>query len=134
MHSLNIRGLRDTNRLKSWLRAGKTVELRERDRVIAHIVPENQEEKPVKWPDARKYSETESCREPTLSLKSVDAIDRLCGHQFMRPALRARPPLAGRRRTAKFRQPVSPYASSCLQGAELLTCGTMCATFSHAVG
>jgi antitoxin (DNA-binding transcriptional repressor) of toxin-antitoxin stability system len=51
MHSLNIRGLRDTNRLKSWLRAGKTVELRERDRVIAHIVPENQEEKPVKWPD-----------------------------------------------------------------------------------
>jgi len=51
MHSLNIRGLRDTKRLKTWLRAGKTVELRERDRVIAHIVPEKQEEKPVKWPD-----------------------------------------------------------------------------------
>jgi antitoxin (DNA-binding transcriptional repressor) of toxin-antitoxin stability system len=51
MHSMNIRELRDTKRLKSWLRAGKTVELRERDRVIAHIVPERQEEKPVKWPD-----------------------------------------------------------------------------------
>ena len=51
MHSMNIRELRDTKRLKSWLRAGKTVELRERDRVIARIVPEKQEEKPVKWPD-----------------------------------------------------------------------------------
>jgi antitoxin (DNA-binding transcriptional repressor) of toxin-antitoxin stability system len=51
MHSMNIRQLRDTKRLKSWLRAGKTVELRERDRVIARIVPENSEEKPAKWPD-----------------------------------------------------------------------------------
>jgi antitoxin (DNA-binding transcriptional repressor) of toxin-antitoxin stability system len=51
MHSMNIRQLRETRRLKSLLRAGKTVELRDRDRVIAHIVPEKQEEKPVKWPD-----------------------------------------------------------------------------------
>lgn len=51
MHSMNIRELRDTKRLKSWLRAGKTVELRERDRVIARIVPEKAEEKPRKWPD-----------------------------------------------------------------------------------
>jgi len=51
MHSMNIRQLRDTKRLKTWLRAGKTVELRERDRVIAHIVPEKVEEKPAKWPD-----------------------------------------------------------------------------------
>jgi antitoxin (DNA-binding transcriptional repressor) of toxin-antitoxin stability system len=51
MHSLNLRQLRDTRRLKAWLRAGNTVELRERDRVIARIVPENPEEKPVKWPD-----------------------------------------------------------------------------------
>ena len=42
MPSMNIRQLRDTRRLKAWLRAGKTVELRERDRVIAQIVPENQ--------------------------------------------------------------------------------------------
>ncbi len=46
-----MRGLRDTKRLKSWLRAGKTVELRDRNHVIARIVPEKQEEKPVKWPD-----------------------------------------------------------------------------------
>lgn len=51
MPSVNMRQLRDTRRLKSWLRAGKTVELRERDRVIAHIVPEQQEKAPVEWPD-----------------------------------------------------------------------------------
>jgi antitoxin (DNA-binding transcriptional repressor) of toxin-antitoxin stability system len=51
MPSVNLRQLRDTRRLKAWLRAGNTVELRERDRVIARIVPARQEEKPVKWPD-----------------------------------------------------------------------------------
>jgi antitoxin (DNA-binding transcriptional repressor) of toxin-antitoxin stability system len=51
MHSLNIRQLRDTRRLKTWLRAGNTVELRERDRVIARIVPERQEASPVQYPD-----------------------------------------------------------------------------------
>ena len=51
MHSINIRQLCDTRRLKTWLRAGNTVELRERDRVIARIVPERAEAKPVKWPD-----------------------------------------------------------------------------------
>lgn len=51
MTSVNMRQLRDTKRLKMLLRAGKTVELRERDRVIAHIVPEKADEKPVKWPD-----------------------------------------------------------------------------------
>jgi antitoxin (DNA-binding transcriptional repressor) of toxin-antitoxin stability system len=51
MHSMNIRQLRDTRKLKTWLRAGKTVELRDRDRVIARIVPEKIEEKPAKWPD-----------------------------------------------------------------------------------
>jgi antitoxin (DNA-binding transcriptional repressor) of toxin-antitoxin stability system len=51
MPSVNLRQLRDTRRLKAWLRAGNTVELRERDRVIARIVPERKEEKPAKWPD-----------------------------------------------------------------------------------
>ena len=52
MPSVNIRQLRDTRRLKAWLRAGKTVELRERDRLIAHIVPENEQPKTkVEWPD-----------------------------------------------------------------------------------
>ncbi|HEY6764525.1 MAG TPA: hypothetical protein VI386_07125 [Candidatus Sulfotelmatobacter sp.] len=51
MPSVNMRQLRDTRRLKTWLRAGKTVELRDRDRVIGRIVPEKIEEHPVKWPD-----------------------------------------------------------------------------------
>jgi antitoxin (DNA-binding transcriptional repressor) of toxin-antitoxin stability system len=51
MPSVNIRQLRDTRRLKAWLRAGKTVELRERDRLIARIVPENTEKGPAEWPD-----------------------------------------------------------------------------------
>ena len=51
MPSVNIRQLRDTRRLKAWLRAGKTVELRERDKLIARIVPEKEEKAPVKWPD-----------------------------------------------------------------------------------
>jgi antitoxin (DNA-binding transcriptional repressor) of toxin-antitoxin stability system len=51
MHSMNMRQLRETRRLKAWLRAGKTVELRDRNRVIARIVPEKAEEKPGKWPD-----------------------------------------------------------------------------------
>ncbi len=52
MPSVNMRQLRETRRLKAWLRAGKTVELRERDRLIARIVPETEEPKrPVEWPD-----------------------------------------------------------------------------------
>jgi antitoxin (DNA-binding transcriptional repressor) of toxin-antitoxin stability system len=39
MPNVNIRQLRDTRKLKAWLRAGKTVELRERDTLIARIVP-----------------------------------------------------------------------------------------------
>jgi len=52
MPTVNIRQLRDTRRLKAWLRAGKTVELRERDRIIARIVPQNGEEpRSVQYPD-----------------------------------------------------------------------------------
>ena len=51
MPSVNMRQLRDTRRLKAWLKAGKTVELRERDRVIGRIVPENGDKSPVEWPD-----------------------------------------------------------------------------------
>ncbi len=50
--SINLRQLRDTRRLKEYLRAGKTVELRERDRVIGRILPERPEPKQkVEWPD-----------------------------------------------------------------------------------
>jgi antitoxin (DNA-binding transcriptional repressor) of toxin-antitoxin stability system len=51
MPSVNMRQLRDTKRLKGWLRAGKTVELRERDQVIARIVPEKEKGRPIKYPD-----------------------------------------------------------------------------------
>jgi antitoxin (DNA-binding transcriptional repressor) of toxin-antitoxin stability system len=52
MPSVNIRQLRDTKKLKTWLRAGKTVELRERDKLIAKIVPENESfKKTVRRPD-----------------------------------------------------------------------------------
>ena len=51
MPSVNMRQLRDTRRLKAWLRAGKTVELRERDKLIAKIVPEQPAERKVEWPD-----------------------------------------------------------------------------------
>jgi antitoxin (DNA-binding transcriptional repressor) of toxin-antitoxin stability system len=51
MPSVNIRQLRDTRRLKAWLRAGKTVELREREQIIARIVPEPSASRPREWPD-----------------------------------------------------------------------------------
>jgi hypothetical protein len=51
MTSVNIRQLRDTRKLKAWLRAGKTVVLRERNRVIARIVPEPLGQGPVSYPD-----------------------------------------------------------------------------------
>jgi antitoxin (DNA-binding transcriptional repressor) of toxin-antitoxin stability system len=51
MPSVNMRQLRDTKRLKAWLRAGKTVELRERERVIARIVPVPSLQPPRNYPD-----------------------------------------------------------------------------------
>jgi antitoxin (DNA-binding transcriptional repressor) of toxin-antitoxin stability system len=52
MPSVNIRQLRDTRRLKAWLRAGKTVDLRERDKLIARIVPEQPTQtQTVQYPD-----------------------------------------------------------------------------------
>jgi antitoxin (DNA-binding transcriptional repressor) of toxin-antitoxin stability system len=51
MPTVNIRQLRDTRRLKAWLRAAKTVELRERDTVIARIVPVASPAKSARFPD-----------------------------------------------------------------------------------
>ena len=51
MPSVNMRQLRDTKKLKAWLRAGKIVELRDRDRVIGRILPENAPAVSGKWPD-----------------------------------------------------------------------------------
>ncbi len=51
MPSVNMRELRDTRRLKAWLKAGKTVELRDRDKVIGRIMPARSKEPPKEWPD-----------------------------------------------------------------------------------
>jgi len=51
MPNMNIRQLRDTRRLKAWLRAGKTVELRERNQVIGRIVPAAASARPRNYPD-----------------------------------------------------------------------------------
>ena len=51
MPSVNLRELRNTRRLKAWLNAGETVELREREQVIGRIVPVNGDPQPVEWPD-----------------------------------------------------------------------------------
>jgi antitoxin (DNA-binding transcriptional repressor) of toxin-antitoxin stability system len=51
MPSVNLRELRDTRQLKAWLKAGETVELRERNRVLGEIVPKKAISKPVEWPD-----------------------------------------------------------------------------------
>ena len=52
MPSVNIRELRDSKQLKEWLREGKIVELRERNKRIARIIPERQAQgEPVEWPD-----------------------------------------------------------------------------------
>jgi antitoxin (DNA-binding transcriptional repressor) of toxin-antitoxin stability system len=51
MPSVNIRELRDTRRLKELLSSGQTVELRERQNVIARIVPAERPSDPEHWPD-----------------------------------------------------------------------------------
>ena len=51
MPSVNMRGLRDTQKLKAWLRQGKSIELRDRNRLIGRIVPETEPAPAVKWPD-----------------------------------------------------------------------------------
>jgi antitoxin (DNA-binding transcriptional repressor) of toxin-antitoxin stability system len=51
MPSVNLRQLRDTKQLLTWLEAGEVVELRKRNAVVARIVPESPRIKPVEWPD-----------------------------------------------------------------------------------
>jgi hypothetical protein len=51
MPTVNMRGLRDTQKLKAWLRQGKSIELRDRNRLIGRIVPETEGAAAVEWPD-----------------------------------------------------------------------------------
>jgi len=51
MPSVNLRELRDTRKLLTWLEAGEVVELRKRNKIVARIVPESPRTEPVEWPD-----------------------------------------------------------------------------------
>lgn len=54
MPSVNMRGLRDTRQIRAWLRAGKSIEIRDRNRqLIGRITPEPDpaQEKQIAWPD-----------------------------------------------------------------------------------
>ena len=57
MPSINLRQLRDTRQIKAWLKAGKPIVLRERDKVIGRILPSSEETVPEdqlakrEWPD-----------------------------------------------------------------------------------
>jgi len=46
-----MRGLRNTRQIKAWLRAGKSIELRDRNRVVGHILPEKKVAVAKEWPD-----------------------------------------------------------------------------------
>ncbi len=51
MQSITLRQLRDTKRIKSWLRAGEHIEVRERGEVLGDLVPRTPPQTPVEWPD-----------------------------------------------------------------------------------
>jgi antitoxin (DNA-binding transcriptional repressor) of toxin-antitoxin stability system len=52
MKSITLRQLRDTKQVKTWLRAGVHIEVRERNEVIADLVPRTPPRiQPVEWPD-----------------------------------------------------------------------------------
>jgi len=46
-----LREIRDTKRLKAKLKAGKTIELKERSEPVAHIVPIRKAATEKEWPD-----------------------------------------------------------------------------------
>lgn len=71
MPSINLRQLRDTRQLKSWLAQGQTVELRERDHVLARIVPESRPTRPVEWPDF------EARAHKIFGGRQIDAVEAL---------------------------------------------------------
>lgn len=48
---MTLRQIRDTRRLKSALKAGRTVELKERNVPLAHIVPVQKPSGKTEWPD-----------------------------------------------------------------------------------
>jgi antitoxin (DNA-binding transcriptional repressor) of toxin-antitoxin stability system len=74
MPSITLSQLRNTKRLLAWLRAGKTVALRDRNRVIAHIVPVKEDDDPK----AQDSSDGKPSRKLMRDLgKILRRVDRL---------------------------------------------------------
>lgn len=51
MLSITLRQLRDTKQVKTWLRAGVHIEVRERGEAIADLVPRTPPKPTTEWPD-----------------------------------------------------------------------------------
>ncbi len=51
MQSITLRELRDTKKVKTWLRAGVHIEVRERGEVIGDLLPRTPPRPAVEWPD-----------------------------------------------------------------------------------
>jgi len=52
MQSITLRQLRDTRKVKAWLKAGVQIEVRDRKEVLGDIVPRTPPNpSPVEWPD-----------------------------------------------------------------------------------
>jgi hypothetical protein len=52
MQSITLRQLRDTRKVKEWLRAGIHIEVRERNEVLGDLVPRTPvNPSKVEWPD-----------------------------------------------------------------------------------
>ncbi len=51
MDSITLREIRDTKKLKARLKAGETLELKERNEPLAHIVPIRKAPAEKDWPD-----------------------------------------------------------------------------------
>jgi hypothetical protein len=78
MLSTNLRQLRDTRQLKAWLKAGETVELRERNTVLGRIVPETPLLTPVQRPDFAAR------RKALFGDRNLSAVEILMGERNSR--------------------------------------------------
>jgi antitoxin (DNA-binding transcriptional repressor) of toxin-antitoxin stability system len=74
MPSITLSQLRDTKRLLAWLRAGKTVELRARNRVIAHIIPVKEDDGPKAQDSSGGKPNRKLIRDLEKILRRVDRL------------------------------------------------------------
>ncbi len=75
---MTLREIRDTKRLKAKLKAGRTVELKERNELLAHIVPIRKTPEEKDWPDF------EARRRKIFGDRVLDAVDDFIKHRHGR--------------------------------------------------